>query len=557
MPTIEVNGVAYAHPGGDELFADATFRVGHGAHTALIGVNGIGKTTLLRMIAGELSPTEGSISVDGSLRAMPQAIGAGDGDGGRTVRELLTDFSTPAIAEAGRRLIEAERANDREGTERSGIALAEAITAWANLNGYQEESRWDACCQQVLRQPLDQAADRPIRQLSGGERKRLVLESLFASDIDILLLDEPDNFLDLTGKRWLERQIAASPKTILLISHDRELLAAAPTSIVTLEGFGAWSHSGSFRTYEPARRARQAALAKEHDRWHAEERRLHQHYRTMKQRAASNDGNASRANAAETRWRRFVDQGPPPPPVSDRAVRMNLEGARSGERVLRVDGLEIAGLTDPFDVEIFYGDRVAVLGPNGSGKSHFLRLLGGDETVEHRGRWRIGARVEIGLFHQTDDVPWLVGRTPFDALRGLDVPEQGVMAALGRYGLEDCAKRPYETMSGGQRARLQVLVLELRGVNLLLLDEPTDNLDLLSAEALQRALDDFHGTVLCVTHDRWLMRALDRCLVFDHDCSVKEVTDLDTALHLISGDDDYPYRRSAVRDLTSAVTSDV
>ena len=172
------------------------------------------------------------------------------------------------------------------------------------------------------------------------------------------------------------------------------------------------------------------------------------------------------------------------------------------------------------------------------------------EIATRHGEWKLGAAVEVGLFHQTDEVGWLAGRTGLEALATLDINEHEGMAALARYGLEDGARRPYETLSGGQKARLQVLGLELRGVNVLLLDEPTDNLDMASAEALEEALGDFRGTVLSVTHDRWFMRAFDRYLVFDHDCSVKEVTDLDSALHLITNDGSYVLRRSSVRDLT-------
>ena len=256
MAVIDVNGVSYAHPGGSELFHDVSFRVASGRHAALIGPNGAGKTTLLRLVAGpgqprqsgrsderglsgESSepperPTEGSVSVDASVRLMPQAIGTGPGSG--TIRELLGQFGPTRLAEAAATLIAAERANDADPSEATGIALAEAIGTWGEVGGYHEEARWDACCQRVLRQTYDEARDRPVAELSGGERKRLVLESLFASDVDILLLDEPDNFLDLSAKRWLEQQISSSPKTILLISHDRELLAAAADSIVMLEG---------------------------------------------------------------------------------------------------------------------------------------------------------------------------------------------------------------------------------------------------------------------------------------------------------------------------------
>ncbi len=551
MAVIEVNGVAYAHPGGDELFADVSFRVPSGRHAALVGPNGVGKSTLFGVITGELTAAEGSVFSDGSIARMPQAIGVG-ADGATTVRQLLARFSAPRVAAAAAALDVAEAANEADPTDATGIALAEAYHEWGEVGGYQEEARWDACCEAVLRQPLAKAGDRPINELSGGERKRLVLESLFASDVDILLLDEPDNYLDLSGKRWLEQQIVASKKTIVVISHDRELLVAVADTVVTLEGFGAWVHPGPFRTYDEARTARNADLGKALERWTAEEKRLREHYRTMKARAATSDTNAGRADAAESRWKRFVAAGPPPPPPPERAVRMRLAGQRSGDRVLVVEDLEIVGLTDPFSVELFRGDRVALLGPNGSGKSHFLRLLGGDPSVVVDGVWRTGASVHIGLFHQTDEVGWLTDRTPLEALGSLGLTDGQAMGALARYGLEDCARRPYETMSGGQKARMQVLGLELRGVNFLLLDEPTDNLDMGSAEALEEALGDFEGTVLCVTHDRWFMRAFDRYLVFDYDCSVKEVLDLDSALHLVTQDGAYPFRRSSVKDLRTA-----
>jgi ATPase subunit of ABC transporter with duplicated ATPase domains len=554
VPIIEVNGVAYAHPGGDELFADVTFRVPNARHLALVGANGVGKSTLLQVIAGDLLPSEGSVRVDGSIRLMPQAIGVAD-DATTTVRELLGRFASPPIAKAAARMAAAEIANERAPTDRTGIELAEAVGEWAEAGGYLEEPRWGACTQHVLRQTLDECSTRPITELSGGERKRLVLESLLASDIEILLLDEPDNFLDLAGKRWLEREIASSAKTILFVTHDREFLAAVSDGVVTLEGFGAWTHSGPFATYDKARRTRHADQAAALARWEAEEQRLRQYYRLMKQRAATSDANAGRARAAESRWERFVAAGPPPPPPSERPVNMRLHGSRTGERVVQAKALEIAGLTEPFDIEIYRGDRVAVLGPNGSGKSHFLRMLGGDPTVETAGTWKLGAAVEVGLFHQTDEVAWLAGRTGLEALATLDINEHEGMAALARYGLEDGARRPYETLSGGQKARLQVLGLELRGVNVLLLDEPTDNLDMASAEALEEALGDFRGTVLAVTHDRWFMRAFDRYLVFDHDCSVKEVSDLDSALHLITHDPSYVLRRSSVRDLTAATAT--
>ena len=154
-------------------------------------------------------------------------------------------------------------------------------------------------------------ADRLVNELSGGEQKRLALEMLLTSDSANLLLDEPDNFLDIVGKRWLEQMLNDSPRTILLVSHDRELLARSTRKIVTLEGYGAWVHGQSFATYHEAREARQDRLEDALQRWNEEERRLYRHMRTMKQRAAISDANASQAQAAETRWKKFVDAGPP------------------------------------------------------------------------------------------------------------------------------------------------------------------------------------------------------------------------------------------------------
>jgi len=206
----------------------------------------------------------------------------------------------------------------------------------------------------------------------------------------------------------------------------------------------------------------------------------------------------------------------------EQRVRMRLAGGRTGVRAVTCSGLALTGLTEPFDLEVFFGERVAVLGGNGSGKSHFLRLLAG-EAVAHEGSARLGARVVPGHFVQTHHRPDLAGRTLLEILwADCALDPHAAARALSRYELAPAREQRFETLSGGQQARLQILLLELSGATLLLLDEPTDNLDVASAEALEEGLAAYRGTVVAVTHDRWFARSFDRYVVFRGDGAVIE-----------------------------------
>jgi ATPase subunit of ABC transporter with duplicated ATPase domains len=517
MAHVMCNSLAYAHPGGDLLFTDVSFHVAPGNHVGLVGANGVGKTTLFRVITGELPADEGETNVGGRLAYMPQDVGVSDD--GRTVRALLTALAPAAMRAAGERMIAAERAL-AEGDEKAGMELGTAIGEWSGLGGYELEGQWDAACRRIVRASFADVADRPAVTLSGGERKRLVLDVLFNSDADVLLLDEPDNFLDVPAKRDLERQIRASRKTIVLISHDRDLLASGVRWILTLEGNGAWMHDGSYATYPQAREARQQKLGDAVRRWKEEERRLYHLMKTFKERARYADGWAKKADAMETRWRRFADSGPPPAPVTDQQVKMRIRGGDSARLALVVKKLGIDDLVRPFSEEFHYGERVAIVGPNGGGKTQLMRAFAGENGMPSSGEARIGNRVSVGHFTQ------LNARGDFTARKVLEVVVERVpgveraMAALARYGLADAAQRPYDVLSGGQKARLEILCLELDGHNLLLLDEPTDNLDIDSSEALEAALEGFEGTVVAVSHDRAFLRRMDRFLMVLQDGSV-------------------------------------
>ncbi|TIC81864.1 ATP-binding cassette domain-containing protein [Nocardioides sp. GY 10127] len=552
MGHVDVAGVRYELPDGRVLLDDVSFRVGEGAKVALVGANGAGKTTLLRIVSGDLDPHAGVVTRSGGLGVMRQDVKAGLGED-PSVADLLLSVSPVRVREASARVDALELRLMETDDEKTQMRYAEALAEYADAGGYDLEVTWDVVTTAALALPYDRAKYRSLSTLSGGEQKRLVLEYLLAGPDQVLLLDEPDNYLDVPGKVWLEGRIRGSEKTILLISHDRELLDNTATRVVTVElgwaGNTVWTHPGGFTSYHQARKDRFARFEELRRRWDEEHAKLKALVLRLKVKAEFNDGMAKAYKAAQTRLRKFEEAGPPIEQPREQNVTMRLSGGRTGKRAVVCENLELTGLMKPFDLEVWYGERVAVLGSNGSGKSHFLRLLaagGSDPDVEHRpvsetaiepvrhtGRARLGARVRPGWFVQTHDHPELLGRTLLDILhRGDGHPDgrQGMgreqaSRVLDRYELSAGAEQTFESLSGGQQARFQILLLELSGATLLLLDEPTDNLDVQSAEALEEGLAAFEGTVLAVTHDRWFARGFDRYLVYGADGSVYESTD--------------------------------
>ncbi|MGV0586668.1 ATP-binding cassette domain-containing protein [Mycobacteroides chelonae] len=545
MGHVQLDAIGYHLPDGRALLHDVSLRVGEGSKTALIGPNGTGKTTLLRIIAGDTDPHDGAVTRGGQLGVMRQFIGSVRDDS--TVRDLLLSVAPDRIRVPAERLDRAELALMERDSERDQLTYAQALADWADVGGYEFETECDVHTTAALGIPFELARFRGVNTLSGGQQKRLVLESLLRGPHQVLLLDEPDNYLDVPAKRWLEDRLVESSKTVLFVSHDRELINHAASQVATLEptraGSTLWVHPGSFATYHQARADRNAKLAELRRRWDEQRSALRDLVLMYRQKAAYNSDMASRLQAAETRLRRFDEAGPPEAVPLRQNVRMRLSGGRTAKRAVIAENLELSGLTKPFDAELWYGDRVAVLGGNGTGKSHFLRLLAcggsdpepdqlpvGDmipEAVRHDGRLRLGARVRPGWFAQTHHHAGLMERTLLDILHHGDERRAGhgreqASRILDRYGLAPSAEQTFGSLSGGQQGRFQILLLELMGSTLLLLDEPTDNLDLHSAEALEDALAAFDGTVIAVTHDRWFARTFTRFLVFGVDGRVKE-----------------------------------
>lgn len=525
MSSIVVSELAYSPPGADQLFFDVSFGVSPGEHAAIVGPNGVGKSTILKILTGQYEADDGEFSIGGTFLQMTQDVGMSRPDD--SLRDMLIEVAPTALREAGKKLFAAEKA--MMSGEDDGMKYAEALGDWGDLGGYDLETQWAASAQRSVKTPVDNFATRLVSQLSGGERKRLVLDLLLTSGADVLFLDEPDNYLDIPTRGWLEEQIKACKSTILMVSHDRTLLERVATKIIAVEGSGAWVHGGSYVTFPEARQKRQELLGDDLKRWNDEERRLFHHMKIMKQRAAQNFKNATKANGAETRWEKFVKAGPPPPPVADQQIYVRFRGADSARRVVKFEAVAIGDLFMPFSDEVHFGERLGLIGPNGTGKTHLLNALNG-KTEGLMGDITFGPRTSVGMFNQVNDRPEFHGRECIEIVRDKLSDEQKSMGALARYGLRNNARQEFQTLSGGQKARLEILGLELAGHNVLLLDEPTDNLDIDSSEALERAIEGFEGTVIAVSHDRTFLANFDRFIMITDDGDVYELPDYDIAL---------------------------
>ena len=525
MSSIVVSELEYAPPGADSLFFDVSFGVAPGEHAALVGANGVGKSTILRILSGEVEADAGEFALGGSVLTMTQDVGMSRPTD--TLREMLIEVAPPALRTAGRALVAAERGLlDGSG---DGMGYATALNDWGDLGGYELEMQWEAAARRSVKTAVDDFSVRLVSELSGGERKRLVLDLLLTSGADVLLLDEPDNYLDIPTRGWLEEQIRSCKSTILMVSHDRTMLERVATKIVMIEGSGCWVHGGSYATFPEAREKRQELLGDGVKRWKDEERRLFHHMKIMKQRAALNFKNATKANAAETRWEKFVAAGPPPAPAPNPQIYVRLRGADSARRVVQIDAVSMGDLFLPFSEEVHFGERIGLIGPNGTGKSHLLAALAGTVLPDF-GTIGYGPRTSVGVFTQINDRADFRNRQCVDIVRDRIFDDEKSMKSLARYGLVGNARQEFQTLSGGQKARLEILCLELEGHNVLLLDEPTDNLDVESSEALEQALDGFVGTVVAVSHDRTFLSKFDRFLMITDDGEVYALPDYEIAM---------------------------
>jgi len=523
--------------GARPIFRNLTWEIQHDQRIGLIGPNGAGKSSLFKLITGEFTPEPGGAVVKAkgvTVGYLPQDP---DFDPGLTALAVtLTGNARLAEVEAELTRVEARLAdsnvyNDPKALARALETQQKYLEAFDALGGENYEAR----VRETLRGlGLPEADfDKPIRALSGGQKKLVGLARLLLARPSVLLLDEPDNHLDLAGKEYLERLITGYPGAVVIISHDRYLLDAVVTHIVEIEDGKLTTFAGDYTAYIVDKEER---LARAEELYQIQQREIARLEAALKRYAMwtlLNDKFASRKRAMETRLARMERRERPV--LERRRMGLELNGWRGSNKVLELagmkksfgTGLEPTGrgqtgqgqtgqgqtgqgqtlplLLQEVNLLIRHGERVGLIGANGAGKSVLLRIIIGQEQPD-AGEVKIGPSVKAGYYAQEHET---LNReqTPLEAVRhAARITEEGAVGFLRKYLFTyQQVSQKIKELSGGERSRLQLALLVLSGANFLLLDEPTNNLDIASAEVLENALEDFEGTALVISHDRYFL----------------------------------------------------
>ena len=493
--------------GATRLLESVTFTVARGERWGIIGRNGAGKTTLFRLATGALAPTAGSVSRATGLRSslMDQQR---DFDDAATVWEAAAG-PFRALLDLERSLAEQAHALAEAGDRVTDQALARYdrdLDRFQREDGYSVAARIDAVLHGLGFDP-DDARRRALDELSGGERGRLGLVRQLVAPADLLLLDEPTNHLDLETTRWLENYLRQLDATVLVVSHDRAFLQAVVDHVLHLESGTAVAYAGDYEAFLRQRAERrlsqQRAFAKQARTLVAEEDYIRRNIAGQ---------NSAQAKGRRRRLDRVSRLSPPPGEDGAMALRLAAD-ERGGDQVLVASGvrLDVEGRTliRDFSARVGRGDVIGLVGPNGSGKSTLIRAIVGDRAPDD-GEIRVPDSVRIAHYRQDlAQVPQ--DRTLYEIIAELR-PSWGrgpIQGHLGRFAFSgDSVQRRAATLSGGETARVALAMMMLSGANFLIFDEPTNHLDVESIEALEDAIEEFGGTVLLVSHDRALLRAL-------------------------------------------------
>lgn len=496
---LHVKGLEYLLPSDEQLFSGVDFSVQKGDKVALVGPNGAGKTTAFNIVLGKLKSNAGVISISGELGHMPQELGSDP----ISVKEMLIETLPLKERKIAQALSDLEH-KSAAGDEAAAMKYAEAIIDWYAGMGGDVEGIWDSACQEVMDMGFDDLHDTTVDMLSGGEMKRLFLCSLLKQDYSCFVLDEPDNFLDVDGKRWLESQLAECSTAVLMISHDRAILSIVARKFVTIEDNESWVYEGRFSGYEEARLVRNEEAIRFNSLQERERDRLHKQLEQFQRWSARSAKAKRKADQAAGRLDKFDKTRDKRATLKEKQVSVELSDTRRDKRLMRLEDVSVPGIFRGLTDEVYTGEVIGVIGANGAGKSHIMRLFAGEALVS-TGTVDTSKAMKSGYFSQMNWDADIGDKNPVDILMAAGMSLKTAMPSLDRYGLADRDHVAFKNLSGGQKARLRLALLEQEGANLLLMDEPTDNLDIVSAGELERALSEFNGAVLVVSHDRWLL----------------------------------------------------
>src|SRR5216683_8173425 len=516
--------------GGNSIFRDIDLEIMEGERIGLVGENGGGKSTLFKLLAGIDTPTDGVISRRRNLTIGYLAQEADPGQSHKTVFEAVSEVTQELVdlpillSQLEARMADPEVAADPDAMAAILDEYGKAQERFDALGGYTLEHKVEAVLHGLGFGPA--WYDLEVGSLSGGEKKLVNLARFLIKAPDLLLLDEPDNHLDLDAKAWLEQYIQSYPGTVLIISHDRQLLDHAAKKIFELEDGKISVYPGNYSYYFEERQRR---LLKQYELYSIQQdeiKRLEASMRQLKGWSKVNEKFATRAEDMAKRIERAKQESVDRPVLIRDKIKVNLDPDRSGKKVLEVKGLSKSFdgrlLFEPFDFTILYGERVGIVGANGSGKTTLLKTMM-EMMPSDTGSVKIGASVVVGYYAQEQEtLPF--DSTPLDFIRRIKpMNEPQAIAFLSGllFSYEDI-RTPIRRLSGGEKSRLQLARLVLTDANFLLLDEPTNNLDIGSVEVLEAALQEFEGTILTVSHDRYFLdKIVNRILAIDNDGRVR------------------------------------
>ena len=520
MTLISVSNLAVEF-GANTLFKDITFTVAAGERWGIVGRNGTGKTTLFKAITGVQRPTSGAVAKSPTLQisVLDQHR---DFDGAVTVWEAAAGPFAEllslerSLADQANRMAELGEACGEKELNR----YSRDLERFEREGGYTFAPKVDAVLHGLGFDPVI-SRTRSLSELSGGERGRVGLARQLVSPADVLLLDEPTNHLDLETTRWLEQYLSETDKTVLLVSHDRAFLAAVVDHVLHFEGMTATPYNAGYEEFvrqRAERRLTQQRAFEKQSKVIAEE----QDY--IRRNIAGQ--NSKQAKGRRKRLDRVARLSPPIGADGSMALRLEVR-ERGGDQVAIADHVKIGigdrVLIDDLTAVVNRGDRLGIVGPNGAGKSTFLKTLIGERETQG-GELRIGGSISAAYYRQDlAQVP--ADKTLYDVISDLRPAwERGlVYGHLGRFGFSgEESQRTAATLSGGERARVALAMIMLTRANLLVFDEPTNHLDVESIEALEDAVEQYDGTVILVSHDRALLRALCTRVWVLHDTHVTD-----------------------------------